>query len=221
MEKRNPIVLIIYKNILLCLFFFFFLIIASFFTFLENLNDCFPVTVITTDRTQIDNIINKITPCQISIDSEKMTFDSAIFNHYETPPVKDIYLFYLSIPHSSWDLLKNIDNAISDTNPYVEKTITLYNSSRIKFFSIAFVIVFAIGLIFSVKIAPSWKKSKRNYFITAFFTLLTFVFLSSVSYSLSSPRIYSFITVSLLVFLVTYLIILAIIYRLISIGDPK
>ncbi|HNW82621.1 MAG TPA: hypothetical protein PKG52_06970 [bacterium] len=218
MEERNFIVTAIYKNFALLLFFVVFNVIIYFFTFMESLNACFPVTVITTDRTQIDNIINDLTVCSESVDTEKMTFDSAIFNHYETPPVKDVYLFSLSFPYEKWDRVKNLDNAITDINPYVEKTVITYNGARIKFFSIAFIIIFGIWLIFTIRIAPSWKKSKHNFFVTAISTVISFTILSFLSCFFASAKTYSFIFISISVFFVTYIIILSIIYRLITIG---
>ena len=219
MEERKPIVVVIYKNLALLLFFVLFNVIIYFFTFMENLNDCFPATVITTDRTQVDNILHDIDTCSVVVDTEKMTFDSAIFNHYENPPVKDVYLFSLSFPYEKWDIFKNLDNAISDTNPYVEKIVVTYNSSRMKLFSVAFMLIFGLWLVFTVRIAPSWKRSKHVFFVTSISTLVCFMVLSFLSYLLASIKIYSFILIALSIFLITYIVILAIIYRLITTGN--
>lgn len=221
MEERSLVRSVIYKNLFLFLFFLIFYVVIYSFTFLENLNDCFPATVITTDREQVDRIVNGIDLCYISVETEKMTFDSAIFNHYETPPVKDVFLFSISMPYEKWDLLKSLENAISDTNPYVENTVVVYNSSRIKFLSVAFIIISLIWLLFSTKTVPSWRRSKHDLFVTVIFTSINFVLLSTFSYLIASPKVHSFITITLSLFLITYIIILAIIYRLISTGEIK
>lgn len=221
MEERHPVVTLLRKNLVLLLFFVFFNITAYFFTFMEDLNKCFPATVITTDKTIVESIIDELDLCSMTVDSEKMTFDSAIFNHYEVPPVKDVYLYSLSFPYEKWDRIKNLDNALSDTNPYVEKTVVAYNGARIKLFSTGFVIIFALWLIFTARIAPSWKRSRRAFFTTAASTLIFFMIFSAVSFALASPEIHSFITISLSVLIVTYTVILSIIYRFISTGEHR
>lgn len=221
MEERHPVVTLLQKNLALVLFFVFFNITAYFFTFMEGLSRCFPATLITTDKSAVDNIIGELDVCSITVDTEKMTFDSSIFNHYETPPVKDVYLYSLSFSYEKWDRVKNLDSVLSDTNPYVEKTVSAYNGSKIKLFSIGFVIVFSLWLLFTAKISPSWKRSRRSFFTTSVSTIFTFIILSAVSFTFTSPDIHSFVTISLSVFFVTYIVILSVIYRFISSGVSR
>ncbi len=64
--------------------------------------------------------------CSVSVASERMTFDSSIFNHYETLPVKEIYLYSMKIPYENWSEVKNMEDVITEANPYIEEIVSFF-----------------------------------------------------------------------------------------------
>lgn len=219
---RNILLSRLIKNLFaLFLFFLFFYTVIYFFSFLENTVKCFPATVITTEKEAVDKILVDIEVCEISVDIEKMTFDSAVFNHYEKLPVKDIYLYSIKIPFSKWSQIKNLEDSISETNPYIEEIVTTYVNSRIRYFSIAFVLIFLTGLVFLVKIAPSWRSTKKVFFITAYFTSITFIVFSVLGFFFFSGNLYPLIGISASILFAAYLTILIIVHRLMKTGGSK
>lgn len=146
---------------------------GNLFVYLENLVSCFPVTIITTQKAPVEQVIDTMKVCSLSVQSERMTFDSSIFNHYETLPVKEIYLYSMKIPYSEWGGIKNMEDVITEANPYVEDVVSLYAASKIKFQLLSFVFTMLVGIYFVFRIAESKKMSKKQYlFVFATISML-------------------------------------------------
>jgi len=209
------------NTISLTLFFLIFYSVILTLSFLDNGTKCFPVTIITTQKDDIDKMLESLELCALSVEVEKMTFDSAVFNHYEKLPVKDIYLYSAEIPYLDWERIKNMDDAITEANPYFEKTIRDFADSKLKYLSIAFIFIFFTGLIFMVKIAPSWKNTPGQFRLSVLASSVTFFILSAVTLSLSIAELNSFVLLSLSVVFAVFLIIILIISRLLKSRDEK
>lgn len=191
------------------------------FSYLENKNSCFPVTIITTEKEITDKTLEAATICSISVQTEKMTFDSSVFNHYEKLPVKDIYLYSVEIPYSEWERLKSLEDAITEANPYLEDIVKNFSGSKMKYFSISFIFIFFIGLVFLVKTAPSWKSSIRQFKISVVSVLTAYFGLSGIIFSLFKKNLYPFISITLFILLIAYTVILLIIWRLMKNSRSK
>ena len=148
MGEANFLKIAIKKTIFLLVLFLLMYSATGIFSYLEKKTKCFPITVITVEKKPIEELLQSVKTCSLSVESEKMTFDSSIFNHYETPPVKDIFLFYIEIPFSDWQLFSEMENAISEANPFLLDTISRYSSSKLKIFLLAYISLFFLGLIF-------------------------------------------------------------------------
>lgn len=210
------------KNVfVLMLFFSVFYLVLYMFSYLENKLLCFPVTVITTEKESTDKVFDLMKICSISIEVEKMTFDSAVFNHYEKFPVKDIYLYSVEIPYSEWETIKKIDGSMNETNPYIEDIIEDYVHSKIKYLSIAFIFIFLAGLISLLKAAPSWKTTKKQFKISSLSTLITFIILSSLMFPSFQRSLYPFIAINLSILLAVCFIIFIIVWRLMKTSGLK
>ncbi len=212
---------IIRKISVLVVFFSVLYFILYGFSYLEKRISCFPVTVITTDKTATDKIFDSMEICSISVAVEKMTFDSAVFNHYEKLPVKDIYLYSVEIPYLQWESVKKIDDAISEANPYIEDIIEDYVHSRIKYQSIAFIFLFFAGLLFLFKAAPSWKINRKQFLTTSVSVIMTYLILSFFVFSSFQWNLYPLISITLSILFSIYLIILIIIWRLMKNPEAK
>jgi len=209
-------------NILtLIVFFTIFYFLLYGFSYLESRIICFPVTVITTEKEATDRIFDSMEICSKSIEVEKMTFDSAIFNHYEKLPVKDIYLYSVEIPYSQWENIRKIDDSITEANPYIEDIIEDYVHSKIKYLSIAFIFIFLAGLISLLKAAPSWKTTKKQFKISSLSTLITFIILSSLMFPPFQKSLYPFIAINLSILLAVCFIIFIIVSRLMKTSGLK
>ena len=212
----------ILKNIIsLVLFFLIFYSVILTLSFLDNGTKCFPVTIITTEKDTVDKMLESLKLCALSVEVEKMTFDSAVFNHYEKLPVKEIYLYSAEIPYHDWERIKNMDDAITEANPYFEKTVKNFSDSKLKYLSIAFIFIFFTGLIFMVRIAPSWKSTHGQFRLSILVSSVTFFVLSAVAFSFSTAELNSFILMSLSVVFTVFLIIILIISRLLKSRDEK
>lgn len=220
--KESAVMVKILKNIAaITLFFALFYAVVLIFSFLENGVRCFPVTIITTDKEATDDILDSIELCSMSVEIEKMTFDSAVFNHYEKLPVKEIYLYSVEMPFSEWDSIKNMNDAITETNPYIYDIVNEFNNSKIRYQSIAFIFVFLLGLVFLLKTAPSWKSTKKEFKVSFFFLSATFFLLSGALLAFSKVELYPFILITLSILLSAYLIIFLIIYQLMKKPEKK
>lgn len=213
--------LVIKNVIVVALFFSIFYITLYIFSYLENKILCFPVTVITTEKESTDKVFDSMEICSISLEVEKMTFDSAVFNHYEKFPVKDIYLYSVEIPYSEWETIKKIDDSINESNPYIEDIIEDYVHSKIKYLSIAFIFLFFAGLISFLKVAPSWKFTKKQFQISLFSSMITYTVFSGALFSSFQKSLYPLITITLFILMTTYFIILIIVWRLMKTSRLK
>ena len=207
----------------LLIFFLFTLIYSttSLFAYLEHKTKCFPVTVITVEKEHLDELILKVNPCSFSFEMEKMTFDSAIFNHYESLPVKNIYLYYLEIPFTDWQLFSNLDNSIPEANHFLLQTISRYSNSKLKILLLAYIFLFFFGLIFLVKIAPSKKDSTFHFIKTVVFTNTLFIVLSMPIFFLFSSNTLVFAMFVVGTLFIAHLSILTILHRLLFSGETK
>lgn len=155
----------IFKSIFFLTLFFIVLSLQNYLIIhLENLTECFPVTLITTQKEAVETVISDLKTCSVSVQSERMTFDSSIFNHYETLPVKEIYLYSLKIPYQNWNEIKNLEDVIPEANPYIEDIVSLYTASKMKFHLFSFIFSMVLGIYFIFRIVAS-NKMKRKPFL--------------------------------------------------------
>ena len=131
--------------------------------YLENLAGCFPVTLITTQKEQVETAVSRLKTCSVSVHSERMTFDSSIFNHYETLPVKEIYLYSMKISYENWNEIKNLEDVIPEANPYIEEIVSFYLGSRMKFYLFSFIFSAVLGIYFIFRIVASNKMPKKQF----------------------------------------------------------
>ncbi|MBO4712139.1 hypothetical protein J5681_09550 [bacterium] len=128
---------------------------------------CFPITIITTQKEPVEQAVSGMKVCSVSVQSERMTFDSSIFNHYETLPVKEIYLYSMKIPYENWGEVKKMEDVITEANPYVEEIVSSYGVSKIKFQLFSFIFSMLVGIYFVFKIVASNKMSKKSFLIVS------------------------------------------------------
>jgi hypothetical protein len=221
LEQAGFIKTFVKKTLVLSLLFLLIYPVIIIFSYLESKTDCFPVTVITVEKKPVEELIKSIPTCSYSVESEKMTFDSSIFNHYETPPVKDIYLFYAEIPFSDWQLFSEMENSIPEANPFLLDVISRYASSKIRIFLLSYISLFFLGLLIMLRVAPSKKEPHYNFFKTSFFTSLMFVVFSLPAFFLFDSGILIFTTFIVSTLFIGYISILIILYRLTFTGETK
>jgi len=170
---------ILKKQIPVFIFFIIFFTVLTTLSYLDNITDCFPVTVITVEENIINSMVNKEGVCESNVFSEKMTFDSSIFNHYETPPVKDIFFLSIKLPYSEWQLIKETENATVEANPFVESLVKTYHGARLKWLVLSFILIFVAGLTLFAASMPSKRESdqlfKGNTFVTFLIILISVV----------------------------------------------
>ena len=167
-------------QILKRIFFLFLIFILLFLqgyliVYIENLVSCFPVTVITTQKEPVEQVISSLKVCSVSVQSERMTFDSSIFNHYETLPVKEIYLYSMKIPYSDWNEVKNMEDVITEANPYIDDIVSFYSVSKMKLWLFLFVFSTVFGLIFVFKTVASNKMSKKQFFVVSIINSVVYI----------------------------------------------
>ena len=155
---------ILKKLVFLTLFFTILSLQNYLAVYLENLAECFPVTLITTQKEQVENALSQSKICSVSVQSERMTFDSSIFNHYETLPVKEIYLYSVKIPYENWNEIRNLEDVIPEANPYIEEIVSFYLGSKMKFYLFSFIFSAVLGICFIFKIAASNRLSRKQFF---------------------------------------------------------
>ena len=132
--------------------------------------------MITTQKEYVERAVAEMKLCSVSVQSERMTFDSAIFNHYETLPVKEIYLYSMKIPYENWEELKNTEDVITEANPYIEDIVSQYSASRVKFQLISFIFTMFFGIYFVFKIASPGKMPKKQFVVTSIVNSILYVF---------------------------------------------
>ena len=162
-------------NLLFCLHFFkrifclalLFLVLAVqnyLFIYFENMVECFPATIITTQKEPVEQALGEVRLCSVSVQSERMTFDSSIFNHYETLPVKEIFLYSVKLPYRNWEDIKNMDDTITEANPYMEEIVSFYLGSKMKSQLLSFIFSILIGAVLIFNIAAAYKMTKKQFF---------------------------------------------------------
>ena len=202
------------KIFFLCAIFLLFFAQGSLFVYLENMVSCFPVTIITTQKAPVEEKIGAMKVCSVSVQSERMTFDSSIFNHYETLPVKEIYLYSMKIPYENWSEVKNMEDVITEANPYIEDIVSLYGASKIKFQLFSFVFMMLIGVYFVFKIVASNKVTKKSFFVISAIISTSYILATAALLNLSPAFVMPLSAISSGVLFLVYVIITLINYRL-------
>ena len=187
---------------------------GSLFVYLENMVSCFPVTIITTQKAPVEEKIGAMKVCSVSVQSERMTFDSSIFNHYETLPVKEIYLYSMKIPYENWSEVKNMEDVITEANPYIEDTVSLYAASKIKIQLFSFIFMMLTGIYFVFKIVASNKTSKKLFFAASIIISISYIAAAIVLLNLFPAFVMPLSALSAGVLFLVYVIITLINYRL-------
>ena len=175
---------------------------------------CFPVTIITTQKAPVEEKIGAMKVCSVSVQSERMTFDSSIFNHYETLPVKEIYLYSMKIPYENWSEVKNMEDVITEANPYIEDTVSLYAASKIKIQLFSFIFMMLTGIYFVFKIVASNKLTKKSFLAVSIIISVLYIAAAIVLLNLFPAFVMPLSAVSSGVLFLVYAIITLINYRL-------
>ena len=202
------------KIFFLCAIFLLFFVQERLFVYVENMVACFPITIITTQKAPVEEKISAMNVCSVSVQSERMTFDSSIFNHYETLPVKEIYLYSMKIPYENWSEVKNMEDVITEANPYIEDIVSLYGASKIKFQLFSFVFMMLIGAYFVFKIVASNKVTKKSFFVISIIISICYILATAVLLNLSPAFVMPLSAISSGVLFLVYVIITLINYRL-------
>ena len=184
------------------------------FVYVENMAACFPITIITTQKAPVEEKISAMNVCSVSVQSERMTFDSSIFNHYETLPVKEIYLYSMKIPYENWSEVKNMEDVITEANPYIEDIVSLYGVSKIKFQLFSFVFMMLMGVYFVFKIVASNKVTKKSFFVISTIISISYILATAALLNLSPAFVMPLSAISSGVLFLVYVIITLINYRL-------
>lgn len=221
MEKAGFFKAALKKTSLLLVLFLLIYLATFLFAYLETRTNCFPITVITVEEESVKQMIKSIKTCSFSVESEKMTFDSSIFNHYETPPVKDIFLFYVEIPFANWQMFSEIENVIPEANPFLLRIVRKYSSSKLKVFLLAYIMLFVSGLIILFRVAPSKKEPSYNYKKTAILTVFLYLLFSVPAFVVFNSGILLFAFFILITLLIAYISMLLILYRLIFAEEKR
>lgn len=162
-------------------FFLSILIVSCVLMFFITLEDCFPATLVTTDRTVIDRQM-KNRNCKASMISEKLMIESEVFNDYDMPPVKTIYFFSFETDHDRIVELASIPEAVVETNPYLEAAYKFYSDNEMKMISVMFFASIVVHIV-SVLIFSVWFPAvsffdfflRISVFVAAVIRLLIFL----------------------------------------------
>ena len=183
------------------------------FVYLENMLSCFPVTIISMQKEPVEQMVSAMKVCSISVQSERMTFDSSIFNDYEKLPVKEIYLYSMKIPYQNWSEVKNMEDVITEANPYIEEIVSSYAVSKIRFQLLSFIFQILVGVYFVFKIVASNKSSKKCFWIVSIMISVLYAAASVVLLNLFPAFMMPLSAVSAGVLFLIYLIISLLNYR--------
>jgi CHASE2 domain-containing sensor protein len=170
--------------------------------------------MITTQKEPVEKAVSEIKVCSLSVQSERMTFDSSIFNHYEALPVKEIYLYSMKIPYENWSELKNMDDVITEANPYIEDIVSSYVASKIKFQLFSFIFLMLAGVYFVFKIVASNKSSKKRFFVVSIIISVLYLSASVALLNAFPAFVMPLSAVSSGILLLVYVIISLLNYRL-------
>ena len=178
-------------NLLFCLHFFkkifclalLFLVMAAqnaLFIYFEHMASCFPATIITTQKEPVEQALGEIKLCSVSVQSERMTFDSSIFNHYETLPVKEIFLYSVELPYQNWTEIKNMEDTITEANPYIEEAVIFYTASKMKYLLFSFILSTLFGIVFVFRVIASTKMTKKQFWFVSIINSVLYITASIV-----------------------------------------
>ena len=207
--------LTLFKKIFFLLIFFLLLAAQNhLFLYLENLSSCFPATIITTQKEPVEQVLGEIKLCSVSVQSERMTFDSSIFNHYETLPVKEIFLYSVKIPYSSWEEIKNMEDTITEANPYIEEIVSFYLGSKMKSKLLSFVFLIFFGTVMMFKTAAVNKMSKKQFLTSFAINSMAYVAMSVVFLTAFPAFLMPLSATAAGVLFLTFIIVSLINYRL-------
>lgn len=202
------------KIFFLCAVFLLFFVQGKLFVYLENMASCFPITVISNQKEPVEQVLSTMPVCSVSVQSERMTFDSSIFNDYEKLPVKEIYLYSMKIPYENWSEVKNMEDVITEANPYIEEIVSSYTASRIKFQLFSFIFLMLAGVYFVFKIVASNKLPKKTFLVVSIIISILYVALTVALLNLFPAFMLLLSAVSAGVLFLIYLIISLLNYRL-------
>ena len=186
----------------------------SIFVYIENMVSCFPATIITTQKEPVEQALSGMTLCSISVQSERMTFDSSIFNDYETLPVKEIFLYSVKIPYQNWNEIKNLEDTITEANPYIEEIVSFYLASKMKCLLLSFIFSTLIGLFFVLRIVASNKMTKKQFLVISIVNSILYLSAFTALAILFPPFVIPLSATSAGVLFLVYLITSIINYRL-------
>jgi len=196
--------------------FLLFFLQGNLFVYLENMVSCFPVTMITTQKEPVEKALSEMKVCSLSVQSERMTFDSSIFNHYEALPVKEIYLYYMKIPYENWGEVKNMEDVITEANPYIEDIVSLYAASKIRFQLFSFIFLMLIGVYFVFKIVASNKMPKKHFLAVSIIITVLYLIASVVLLNAFPAFLIPLSAVSAGVLFMAYIVMTLINYKLLK-----
>ena len=204
----------IFKRVIFIFLLFSFLSLQNYFiVYVENLAACFPVTIISTFKESVERTAASLKVCSVSVQSERMTFDSSIFNHYETLPVKEIYLYSMKIPYSDWIEVKNMEDAITEANPYVEEIVSFYTASKMKFWLFSFIFSILLGICFIFKIIASNKMSKKQFVAVSIINSAVYILCSVLLITAFPAFVMPLSATSACVLFVTYILVTLMNYK--------
>lgn len=161
-------------------------------------------------------MLTSLKVCSVSVQSERMTFDSSIFNHYETLPVKEIYLYSMKIPYSDWSEIKNMEDVITEANPYIEDIVSFYSVSKMKLWLFLFVFSTVFGLVFVFKTVASNKMSKKQFFVISIINSVCYLGFSVVVFCTFPVFVLPLSAISAVVPFMAYILMTLMNYKLLN-----
>ncbi len=130
-------------------FFILFYLLGMLVTLLEHTVNCFPLTVVTSDKAVAEQAAAFGT-CSAVIETEKFMIENSIFSDVDLPPVRDIYLVMSEGDYERSKEISRIPDAIVEMNPFLKQVADLYLAGKLKLFAASFV----IGIVTAVLTFP-------------------------------------------------------------------
>lgn len=184
--------------------------------YVADLVSCFPVTLITTQKEPVEQTLSRMKLCSVSVQSERMTFDSSMFNHYETLPVKEIYLYSAKIPYQNWNEIKNMEDVIPEANPYIEEIVSFYEASKVKCYLVSFVFMTILGIYFVFKFLASNKMTKKQFVAVSIIITVLYIACSVLLIYAFPPFLMSFSAASAGVLFMAYIFMTLMNYKMLK-----
>ncbi len=192
------------------LFFFFLFFLSIFignktFLYFEQLNRCFPLSIISSDYKKIDTLTQKRIFCNYSVENENFAIDSDIFKDREYIPLKTIWILKATAKKDT--NIKNSEDLIVEKNPYLMNVVN--NFFKQKFRIMIFFFIFSLGvLILSSKQTLFKIKTKTGLVfsisIILFIYLLASIFFKKMTISTNFLPVFYIIIVSGIIFHLTF-----------------